>query len=248
MQHLLRNQIISIALFIVSSLSVKAQKNEVFRPDYDEMPYHIGVVLGIGTNNLNFERNSVFSVPTFGKANVISSPNAVHVNLGLTGSLRLSDHFLLRGGWMFFLDNKEIDYTESLRNGTILIKTVTSSIPVALKMQSDRYNAFGFKSMMRHYVFGGSNISFDKSLDISHNVTYSGTTPPTFLKNTYVSYEYGFGLSFFLRHVTVSPEIKFSYGITNINDNTTLTTQTPLLFNLNKITSNFINFTIHLEN
>ena len=113
MQHLLRKQIISIALLLLANQSVNAQKNEVFRPDYDQMRYHIGVVLGVGANNLNFGRNVIFSAPQVEKANFISSPNTAHVNLGITGSLRLSDHILLRGGWMFFLNNKQINYTEN---------------------------------------------------------------------------------------------------------------------------------------
>ena len=35
MQHLLRKQIISIVLLLITHLSVNAQKNEVFLPDYD---------------------------------------------------------------------------------------------------------------------------------------------------------------------------------------------------------------------
>ena len=245
MQHLLRNQIISIVLLLITHSSVNAQKNEVFRPDYDEMPFHIGVALGLGVNNLNFVRNAVFNIPALDKANVISSPNTGHANLGITGTLRLSNHFILRGGWMFILNNKKIVYKEN--NSTedfFAIGAVSSSIPIALKIQSDRYNAFGYKSMMRHYIIGGGNFSLDKIYNNTYDGPYSGTVRPDFLKKTNLSYEYGFGLSFFLRHVTVSPEIKFSYGLTNINDKS----GTLLLDNINKINANFINFSIHLEN
>ena len=60
MQHLLRKQIISIALLILTSLSVNAQKNEVFQPDHDDMPYYLGISLGYGLNSLNFERSAYF--------------------------------------------------------------------------------------------------------------------------------------------------------------------------------------------
>jgi hypothetical protein len=209
------------------------------------MRYHIGVVLGVGANNLNFGRNVIFSTPATAKANDISSPNTGHANLGITGTLRLSEHFLLRGGWMFFLNNKKIVYKENNSAEEIfLIGAVTSSIPIALKLQSDRYNAFGYKSMMRHYIIGGGNVSFDKIYSNNFNGTYSGQNKPDFFKQTNLSYEFGLGLSFFLRHVTVSPEIKFSYGLTNINDKSS----TLLLDNINKINANFINFSIHLEN
>lgn len=246
MQHLLRKQIISIALLIISSLSVHAQKNEVFRSDYDDMPFHFGVNLGIGQNYLNFERNVVFSVPSNAIANNISSPNDFHVNLGLSGSVRLSDHFLLRGGWMLMLTNKSIQFdAQNTPNANpIKFQSIISSLPLVLKIQSDRYNAFGYKSMMRHYIFGGGNASFDHSTTIRNApIPPSSGSSPIYLKNTNLGYEYGFGLSFFLRHVTVSPEIKFNYGITNLNNN-----DATLLINVNKINANFINFTIHLEN
>jgi len=49
----------------------------------------------------------------------------------------------------------------------------------------------------------------------------------------------------YLRYVTISPEIKFSYGLSNLkNPNTT----ELLLNNVNKVNANFVYFTIHLEN
>ena len=96
MQHLLRNQIISIVLLLITHLSVNAQKNEVFRPDYDEMRTHIGAYMGVGINNLNFERSSTFGIPQTNYPSEISSPNNIHVNLGLTSSLRFTNHLQRR--------------------------------------------------------------------------------------------------------------------------------------------------------
>ena len=65
------------------------------------------------------------------------------------------------------------------------------------------------------------------------------------LNGTDLGYEFGLGLSFYLRYVTISPEIKFSYGRSNLkNPNTT----ELLLNNVNKVNANFVYFTIHLEN
>jgi hypothetical protein len=228
MQYLLRKQIISIALLILTSLSVNAQKNEVFRPDYDEMRTHIGAYMGAGINYLNFERSSTFGIPQTNNPSEISSPNNIHVNLGLTSSLRFTNHLLLRSGVLLQLNNKAINYKLQGASSNMEISSIIATIPLVLKIQSDRYNSFGYKSMMRHYIFGGGNASFDRSI---------------YLKNTNLGYEYGFGVSFFLRYVTVSPEIKFSYGLTNINKN-----DAPLLDQINKINSNLINFSIYIEN
>ena len=58
--------------------------------------------------------------------------------------------------------------------------------------------------------------------------------------------ELGLGLSFFLRYATISPEVKFSYGnrdLRKVSD-----TRYPLVTSLDKINSNFIYFTVHIEN
>ncbi len=242
MQHLLRNQIISIVLLLITHHSVNAQKNEVFRPDYDEMRTHIGAYMGVGINNLNFERSSTFGIPQTNNPSEISSPNNIHVNLGLTSSLRFTNHLLLRSGVLLQLNNKAINYKLQGTNANMEISSIIATIPLVLKIQSDRYNSFGYKSMMRHYIFGGGSASFDRSVQIKNAPILSAGTP-IYLKNTNLGYEYGFGVSFFLRYVTVSPEIKFSYGLTNINKN-----DAPLLDQINKINSNLINFSIYIEN
>jgi hypothetical protein len=245
MQHLLRKQIISIAILLLANSSVNAQKNEVFRPDYDQMPTHIGAFLGIGINHLNFERTSTFTIPSNVNASDISSPNDIHVNLGIPVSVRLTNTFLLRSGPMLQLNNKTIDYKLQGVSSSMGISSIIVTIPLVLKMQSNRYNAFGYKSMMRHYIFGGGNAAFDRSVQIKNApISTSAVSNPKYLKGTNLGYEYGFGLSFFLRYVTISPEIKFSYGLSDINDKS----DTQLLDNINKISSNLINFSIHIEN
>jgi len=87
MQYLLRRQIISVALLVLTSLSVNAQKNEVFQPDHDDMPYYLGISLGYGMNSLNFERGTYFNNQTTSIANRITTSNSGNLNLGLSGTL-----------------------------------------------------------------------------------------------------------------------------------------------------------------
>jgi len=224
---------------------VNAQKNEVFRLDYDQMPTHFGAFLGIGINHLNFERTSTFIIPSSVNASDISSPNDIHVNGGISGSVRLTNTFLLRSGAMIQINNKIIDYTLQNVSSSMAVNSVIAAIPLVLKIQSNRYNAFGYKSMMRHYIFGGGNAAFDFSSQlINPPISTSAVSNPKYLKGTNLGYEYGIGLSFFLRYVTISPEIKFSYGLSDINDKS----DTQLFDNINKISSNLINFSIHIEN
>jgi hypothetical protein len=99
---------------------------------------------------------------------------------------------------------------------------------------------------MRHYVFGGGKADFDlSSSKVSNSI--NGAPYKALLNGTDLGYEFGLGLSFYLKYVTISPELKFSYGLTNLKNNTGTGTES-LLNNVNKINANFIYFTIHLEN
>ncbi len=252
MQHLLRKQIISIALLIISALSVNAQKNEVFQPDHDDMPYYLGISLGYGMNSLNFERNAFFNNQTTNIANKITSSYSGNLNLGLSGTLKLNKHLLLRANPMLLIggskkigfsapNNLYVNVADSLEIPSTII-----TVPLALKLQSDRYTAFGYKSIMRHYAFGGGKADFDlSSSKVSNSV--NGTAYKALLNGTDLGYEFGLGVSIYLKYVTISPEIKFSSGITNLK-NTSGTGPEALFNNVNKINANFIYFTIHLEN
>ena len=57
--------------------------------------------------------------------------------------------------------------------------------------------------------------------------------------------EIGVGLSFYLRYATISPEVKLSYGLKDLHQ---LNASYPLMNTLDKVTSNFVYFTIHIEN
>jgi hypothetical protein len=99
---------------------------------------------------------------------------------------------------------------------------------------------------MRHYVFGGGKADFDLSSS-STSRSISGTPYIALLNGMDTGYEFGIGLSLYLRYVTISPEIKFSYGVTNLK-NSSGTAPESLLNNVNKVNANLIYFTIHLEN
>jgi hypothetical protein len=116
---------------------------------------------------------------------------------------------------------------------------------VGIKIQSDRYNAFRYPDIMRHYIITGVKFGFDlgseKAATVNTNQTY-----PNIIKGTDMAYEIGLGTSFYLRYATISPEVKFSYGLTDLRKD--VDPKYPLISSLDKITSNFIYFTIHIEN
>jgi hypothetical protein len=251
MQHLLRKQIITGALLLCISFASMAQRGDVYQPFHDDLPYYLGMSIGLNNNYLNFNRNVEFSNPAAGVANTINPNNNLALNLGLTGTLRLSTHTLLRLNPTVLIAGSKNVYTYK-EVGSPDIKTMNISsaiinIPLALKIESDRYNAFHYNDIMRHYVFIGGKIDYDllgsNRAIITSNGTGSNRTPyPNTLKSIDYGFELGLGLSFYLQYATISPEVKFSYGLRNLNKGD------ALLSSVRDITGNFVYFTIHIEN
>ena len=249
MQHLLRKQIITGALLLCISFASMAQRGDVNQPFYDEDLFYLGFNVGINNNYYNFNRNVEFASPAAGAVRSINPKNNISLTMGLAGTLRLSTHTLLRlnptvvitGSKNLFTFTR-IEYPNS--NPTMNAATALINIPLALKIVSDRYNAFHYTDIMRHYVFVGGKIDYDLvGPNGSIQNSTSGSEP--IYKNIFNSLDYGYemglGVSFYLPYATISPEVKFSYGVRNLNKGA------PLLSSIRDITSNFVYFTIHVE-
>ena len=253
MQHLLLKQIITGALLLCISFASMAQRGDVYQPFHDELPYYLGMSIGLNNNYLNFNRNIDFIVPNSSAVSSINSKSNLALNLGLIGTVRLSAHTLLRLNPTVLIAGSKNLYTYTKRNNPLDTLTMNAAsaiinIPLALKIESDRYNAFRFTDLMRHYVFIGGKVDFDllgsnRSVILSKNAATSSRIP---YNNTLNGLDYGFemglGLSFYLPYATISPEVKFSYGVRNLNKGD------ALLSSLRDITGNFVYFTIHIEN
>jgi hypothetical protein len=257
MQYLLRKQIILLFILLFSNFAAYTQSDEVYRPYNDEKPIYLGLNVGLSSGYMNFERGDFFSssMLTRNEANWVSPLFNKALIMGLSGTLRLSDHFLLRVNPNILITGTKGIFTYKILNRTDTFKMNVSStiinLPVALKLESDRYNFFKKPNFMRHYVFGGVKFDYD--------FTASKEAKGTFIRNGYVEentypnllnaadygYEFGLGVSFYLPYATISPEIKFSYGLRDMRNSSTY--PTVILNSIDKLTSNFVYFTIHVE-
>ena len=170
----------------------------------------------------------------------------------LIGTLRLSKHALLRLNPTVLIAGPKNLYTFTSRKfpndtPTMNKSSAIMNIPLAIKIESDRYNAFHFNDLMRHYVFFGGKIDYD----------LLGSEPSTIIRNSKFTkarenynntlngldygYEMGLGVSFYLPYATISPEVKFSYGLRNLNKGD------ALLSSIRDVTSNYVYFTINIE-
>jgi hypothetical protein len=264
MQYLLRNKISYLFISLCISSATIAQRDEVFQPDHDDLPYYFGMSIGFSNNYLAFNRANRFlstispSIAGDPYSIIEINPiNNLYYNLGLVGTLKLTKHILLRANpTLLIVGTKNVINFKVKRTPNLIQKlNVSSSIihlPVTFKFQSDRYNGFRYNNIMRHYLLLGGKFDFDLASNKAGKISTPSTgvsvlpnTYPSMLKGTDLGAEIGVGLSFYLRYATISPEVKFSYGLKDLHQ---LNTTYPLMNNLDKVSSNFVYFTIHIEN
>ena len=256
MQYLLRNKISLAILCLCISSAVIAQRDEVFRPNHDDNPYYFGISIGLINYYTSYRLGNGFLPANAGNQDPMSaiqiSPiNNRFFNLGLVGTKKISNNIYLRVNPNFLISgNKTFSFNVKASKDSSQNFSAASTIiqlPIAIKFQSDRYNGFKYVNFMRHYLIVGGKFDYDvfgsRSGKINPPVLFINSNyPKSILKSIDLGAEVGVGLSFYLRYATVSPEVKFSYGLRNLNKNDLL------LSNIDRITSNFVYFTIHIEN
>ena len=254
MQYLLRNKIGLALLCLCMSSAAIAQRDEVYRPNHDELPYYFGISVGFANHfsSYNFDERFLYTnnLVQDPRSTVKISPiNTTFFNIGLFGIKKIGNNKYIRVSPSYIFGNKSFNF--SIKETKDSIQKFRSQpsiiqIPIALKIQSDRYNAFRYNNLMRHYILLGGKFDVDlvsnKVGKISPPVSFPNYNYPSVFKAADLGVELGVGLSFYLRYATISPEIKFSYGLLNNKKN-------DILFsNIDRISSNFVFFTVHLNN
>ncbi len=241
MHHLLRGQITRIILLVtvaVTSFKSQAQR-DINRPNHDDLTYYFGITLGYNSSFLHPTKSVKFSQDD---SVLVAEPGASGgITLGLAGTARLSDRFQLRINPQLIIGGaKYFNYTlgshlstEAVEQKKILPSTLIS-LPIQIKFNSDRIDNF------RVYLLGG--IRFDK--DLSSNSAARNAEDLIKLKGSNFALETGVGFNIFLPFVTISPEIKFTYGLTNLHERDPSLKYSSVF---DKINSRMISFSIHFE-
>ena len=248
MHHLLRNKIKPIALIATCFAflaTTKAQEKQIYRAEDNDLPYYFGITLGYNSTYLSPTMSSKFvNNKPYQDSVLVARPGASGgITLGFLGTLRLSDHIQLRINPQLVLGGAR-NFTYTLNDTLIAVgepvtvtKTLPStlvSLPIHIKFNSDRIDNFRF------YVLGG--VRFDK--DLSSNSASRNMEGLLKLKGTDFGLETGVGCNFFLPFVTISPEIKFSYGLTDLNQRDPNLKYSAVF---DKIQSRMITFSLHFE-
>lgn len=239
MHDLLRKKIIATLGILFCAVSSIYAQREIYRSYRDDLPYYFGLTLGYNTSYLHHTKS----------ANFFASDSIMYVNpvasggitMGLLGTLKINDHIELRANPQLIIGgSKYIDYTlksvkpgEQTQHQQILPSTLVS-LPAHFKLNSDRIDNF------RLYILGGVKFDFD----LSSTSTSRNADDLVKLNAADFGLEAGLGVNIYLPFVTVSPEIKFSYGISNLHK---LDNGLKYSNVLDKLRSRMIVFSIHLE-
>lgn len=233
-------QVTIILCCIFFAETLYAQRN-LNRPGHDEMSYYFG--LQFGYSNMDFittkhprflQDDSVYS----------AEPGASGgFSIGFLATKKLNTHWqarfapqLIVGGARYFtygLNPEKRRFNERDFEKKRLASTFLS-FPLQFKFNSDRIDNF------RVYMLGGA--SYD--VDLASNSNARNAEGLIKLKSSDIGLQAGVGFNFFLKFVTLSPEIKISTGLTNVHAR-----DPNLRFSsiFDKLYSRSIMFTINIE-
>lgn len=213
MHHLLRYKslILAFILILCFANNIFAQK-EIFRPEHDDKPYYFGATLGYTSSYLHITRSQKFINDD---SVLVAEPGkSGGIFIGLAATARLTDRFQIRVNPQFIIGQaRYFDYIinypqtgEPIYQRKILPANIVS-FPISLKFNSDRIDNF------RVFMLGG--IKYD--LYLTSNANASGASNDIKFKSSDFGLEGGIGFNFFMPYFTLSPEIKFSYGLSNLH-------------------------------
>lgn len=237
MQHLLRRQVILLALLFACYFSSFAQK-EINLPNHEEKPYYFGITLS--GNSSYFQLNHASKFLQDDSVALVSPVKKGGFGLGLLGTLRLVPHLEARFNPQLIFAARGINYYQKyplIGDSSWQEKTVESiyaSFPLQLKFSSDRIGNF------RVYVIGGVKYDYD----LASNSQSRRAEDLIKLTRSSFGYETGLGFHFYFQSFIFSPEIKVS------NSFGTVHSKDPNLIYSNvvdRMQARMIVFSIHLE-
>jgi hypothetical protein len=233
--HLYGKKILIIGWLLMVPALARAQLN-VYGHDlkYSERNFHFGIALGLNFSNYKITLDSNYVAQNeILEAHPVTNPG---FSLGILSSLHLSKSWELRFIPDLAFADRSIEYRMSTTD-TVPIKRIESvylEFPFNLKYRSKPYKDF------RMHVFGGFKYSIDMQSNAQARLAENLVKV---VRNDY-ALEYGLGCEFHLPLVIIAPEIKVSYGLTNI-----LQEDDNLIFSrvLGGLRARSIMFSIHFE-
>ncbi len=240
MHHLLRLQIITV-LFFTTSFSANSQfkYKEQYRLERDNKLFYFGMSLGAATSYLHPSKSAEFLAND--SILLVEPGKSTGYSVRLMATARLTNRFEFRinPGLILGIDRSFTYHLgrRQLYEDSVITKIIQSNIatfPFQFKFNSDRINNF------KVYMVAG--IKYD--IDLASNSGSRNAENLIKLKKADFGAELGIGFNFFLKFVTLTPELRFSNGFTNLHDRDPNLKYSNVL---DKLNSRMILFSIHLE-
>lgn len=240
MQHIHRRKIVLLTLSFFLLLSSFGQRAiQLNLPDHDEKKYYFGIILGYNSSHYNITHHPYFL--NRDTISVVNSQNSGRIHLGIMANWQLSQHLDLRFYPLnLIFSEKKFGYTQKYTSDpstayeTQNVESIVMSFPLQVRLKSDRINNF------RVYTLAGLKYDFDLA---SNSGARNSDNIVKVNKSDY-GLEGGIGFQFFFPYFILSPEIKFSYGLTNVHSRDESLRYSNVI---DKMNSRMILFSLHFE-
>lgn len=239
-------------ILICISIQIFGQKPVVKNnPEYDDKPKHFGYTLGFNVMDFSFGRN----YPTSSNVYADIAAKTIGFQVGMITDFRLGEYFDLRILPSFNFGQRNISFFENNTNTdlgkripdsmkfitTMKLESSMLDLPILIKYKAKRVNNY------RPYFIAGGSVRYDLASKTKFD---SDTKDFLLLKPFDVYAEMGFGIDYYLPYFKLSTELKLSLGLMNVL-NPKMPDSTPdeqkFVKALNRLTSNIIMFSIHIE-
>ena len=244
MQHLLRSKIIYCTIVLLAFNFTgfsQLRYGGLNLPDHDSKPYHFGINLGVNKSHFSFTHHPQFLMQDSVMA--IESINSTGINLAWLVNLNISNHFDVRTYPLNLTFSEKafqyaLTYPDAPAGETKLtikkVQSITLTLPLQIKFSSDRIDN------LKVYTIAG--VKFD--YDMAANAGKKNADDIIKLNKFDCSVEGGIGFHFYFPYFVLSPELKVSWGLTNLHSrNPTL----KFSSNLDQINSRMISFSLTVE-
>ena len=233
--HLYRRQVITAVVLLLWGVGGAFAQREINMSGHDEKPYYFGIILGYNTSHYNITQH-----PTFLQRDTIrsiESLNSGRVHLGILANWQVTERIDIRGYPLHLIfSEKKFDYTEKGLTGTTeqRVESIVMSFPLQVRLKSDRIGNF------RVYTLAGGKYDFD----LASNAGARNSENIVKVKKSDLGVEGGIGFQFFFKYFIFSPEIKFSYGLTNVHARDESLRYSNVI---DKMNSRMVMFSLHFE-
>ena len=235
--HIYRRKVIATILVLIISMGGAFAQREFNMPDHDEKPYYFGIILGYNTSHYNITHHPSFLLRD--TIQTIESLNSGRVHLGILANWQVTERIDIRGYPLHLIfSEKKFDYREKGQTGIVTteqrVESIVMSFPLQVRLKSDRIGNF------RVYTLAGGKYDFD----LASNAGARNSENIVKVRKSDLGVEGGIGFQFFFKYFIFSPEIKFSYGLTNVHARDESLRYSNVI---DKMNSRMVMFSLHFE-